>query len=178
ISASRSPAARRLMASRRWKSDNLGLRPNLTPFAIARLRPSPVRSRISSRSNSAMAARSVESSRPCGLEVSHSGSPSERNTAPALPTRSIRSRSSRVERPSRSSLVTWTTSLGLSAAMSLQLWAISAHAADLLAVDRGRARGFERLDLAGQVLIRGADASIAKNGHLSLPFHKQDLQRL
>jgi len=30
------------------------LRPNFTPAAIARLRPSPVRSRISSRSNSAI----------------------------------------------------------------------------------------------------------------------------
>jgi hypothetical protein len=50
--------------------------------------------------------------------------------------------------------------------------AISAHATDLLTVDRGRARGFEHLDLAGQALIRGADASIAKNGHLALQFHK------
>ncbi len=34
ISASVSPAARRLIASLRWYSDSLGLRPNLTPFAI------------------------------------------------------------------------------------------------------------------------------------------------
>src|SRR5450631_3965751 len=38
ISASVSPAARRLIASLRWYSDSLGLRPNLTPFAIARFR--------------------------------------------------------------------------------------------------------------------------------------------
>jgi hypothetical protein len=62
----------------------LGLTAELEAFAIARLRPSPVRSRINSRSNSAMAARRVESNRPCGLDVSHNGSPSERNTAPAF----------------------------------------------------------------------------------------------
>jgi hypothetical protein len=33
------------------------------------------------------AARSVDSSRPCELEVSQSGSPSDRNAAPALPMR-------------------------------------------------------------------------------------------
>jgi hypothetical protein len=55
------------------------------PAAIARFRPSPVRSRISSRPNSAMEAKSVESKRPCADEVSQSGSPSERNEAPALP---------------------------------------------------------------------------------------------
>ncbi len=47
-------------ASSRWYSDSLGLRQNLTPLVMARLRPSPVRSRIRSLSNSAMAARSVE----------------------------------------------------------------------------------------------------------------------
>ena len=50
-----------------------------------------------------MAAKSVDNSRPCELDVSHSGSPSDRNEAPALPIRSISSSSSRVERPSRSS---------------------------------------------------------------------------
>jgi hypothetical protein len=51
------------------------------PAAIARFRPSPVRSRIRSRSKSAMAAKSVDNSRPCELDVSHSGSPSDRNAA-------------------------------------------------------------------------------------------------
>src|SRR5438128_5414577 len=86
---------------------------------MARLRPSPVRSRINSRSNSAMAASSVESSRPCGLDVSHNGSPSDRNAAPALLMRSMTSSSSRVDLPSRSSLVTVTISPGFNAAMSL-----------------------------------------------------------
>jgi hypothetical protein len=48
------------------------------PAAIARFRPSPVRSRISFRSNSAMEAKSVESNRPCADDMSQSGSPSER----------------------------------------------------------------------------------------------------
>jgi hypothetical protein len=51
------------------------------------------------------------------LEVSHRGSPSDRNEAPALPIRSIRSSSSRVERPSRSSLFTTTMSPGLRVAI-------------------------------------------------------------
>jgi hypothetical protein len=34
-----------------------------------------------------MAAKSVDNSRPCELDVSHSGSPSDRNEAPALPIR-------------------------------------------------------------------------------------------
>ncbi len=82
------------------------------PAKSRAVRPSPVRWRINSRSNSAMAASSVESSRPCGLDVSHKGSPSDRNTAPALLMRSMRSSSSRVDLPSRSSLVMLTISPG------------------------------------------------------------------
>jgi hypothetical protein len=98
--------------------ESFGLRPNFTPFAMARLRPSPVRSLIRSRSNSAIAASNVESRRPCELEVSQSGSPSDRNAAPALPIRSIRLSNSRVERPSLSSFVTSTTSPSLREANS------------------------------------------------------------
>ena len=72
----------------------------LDASALARSRPAPVRSRISSRSNSAMAANIVASKRPWAPVVSNSGSPSDRNEAPALPIRSISSSSSRVERPS------------------------------------------------------------------------------
>jgi hypothetical protein len=54
--------------------------------------------------HSAIAASIVDSSRPCELPVSQSGSPSDRKDAPALPMRSIRSSSSRVDLPSRSSL--------------------------------------------------------------------------
>src|SRR5882762_2925804 len=128
ISASVSPAARRLIASLRWYSDSLGLRPNLTPFAIARFRPSPVRSLIKSRSNSAIAASNVESKRPCDDDVSHKGSPIDRNAAPALLIRSIRSNSSRVLRPKRSNFVTSTTSPALSEAINLASCGRSARA--------------------------------------------------
>jgi hypothetical protein len=40
-----SPTSRRLSASARWNAGSSGLRPNLMPLAIARLRPLPVRSR-------------------------------------------------------------------------------------------------------------------------------------
>lgn len=63
ICASVSPLSRRAMASLRWKSESLGLRPERTPFCIARFRPSPVRSGINSRSNSAMAGSMVTSKR-------------------------------------------------------------------------------------------------------------------
>src|SRR5262245_37052508 len=45
-------------------------RPKRTPLALARLRPSPVRARISSRSNSARPPRTVSISLPCGVVVS------------------------------------------------------------------------------------------------------------
>jgi hypothetical protein len=48
--------------------------------------------------NSAMPASKVESNRPCALDVSQRGSPSDRKAAPALLIWSIRSSSSRVER--------------------------------------------------------------------------------
>ena len=53
------------------------------PTTIARLRPSPVRSRIRSRSKEAKAASIVESRRPCEVVVSNSGSPNDLNAAPA-----------------------------------------------------------------------------------------------
>jgi hypothetical protein len=59
-----SPASHRLWASAFWNAVSTGGLPNLTPAAIARRLPSPVRSRISSRSNSAMAASMVTSKRP------------------------------------------------------------------------------------------------------------------
>ena len=71
MSAQLSPSARRANTSVRWCGVRTLGRPKRTPRAFARLRPSPVRSRISSRSNSAIAASSVESSRPvgvCGVE--------------------------------------------------------------------------------------------------------------
>jgi hypothetical protein len=58
------------------KGDSLNFGPKCTPAAIARLRPSPVRSRIRSRSKEAKAASIVESRRPCEVVVSNIGSPS------------------------------------------------------------------------------------------------------
>jgi hypothetical protein len=48
----------------------VGFLPSLTPFATARARPSPVRARISSCSNSAKPASIVSIRRPCGVVVS------------------------------------------------------------------------------------------------------------
>ena len=57
-------------------------RPNRTPRSFARFLPSPVRARISSRSNSAKPPRIVSISRPCGLVVSAQVSLSDLNPAP------------------------------------------------------------------------------------------------
>src|SRR6516165_8696187 len=54
------------------------------PRALARLRPSPVRARISSRSNSARPPRIVSISRPCAVVVSAQLSFSDLKPAPRL----------------------------------------------------------------------------------------------
>src|ERR1700730_6153427 len=54
-----SPCSRRLIASRFWCGVSLGGRPKLCPRAFALSRPSPVRARINSRSNSASPPRTV-----------------------------------------------------------------------------------------------------------------------
>ena len=59
ISRTDSPSSRRLIASRCWCRVSLCGRPRLLPFAFARARPSEVRARISSRSNSARPPRTV-----------------------------------------------------------------------------------------------------------------------
>jgi hypothetical protein len=51
---------------------------------LARSRPSPVRARISSRSNSASPPSTVSIKRPCGVVVSAHASPSDRNPAPTF----------------------------------------------------------------------------------------------
>lgn len=58
-----SPLSRRWIASILWWSVSLGLRPSRTPRALARSRPSLVRERINSRSNSASPTRTVEQER-------------------------------------------------------------------------------------------------------------------
>jgi hypothetical protein len=70
MSVSTSPASRRAIASLRWCPVSFGLRPKITPLAFARARPSPVRVRISSRSNSARPPSTVSMRRPCAVVVS------------------------------------------------------------------------------------------------------------
>jgi hypothetical protein len=111
ISASVSlPAASRARASRCWCLVSFDGLPMWMPAAFARLMPSPVRARISSRSKSAMPPITVSISRPCAVVVSAHGSPRDLKPAPALPIRSRRLRRSRVERARRSSRVTISTS--------------------------------------------------------------------
>src|SRR5580704_13956415 len=106
MSASVSPWFRRLIASRFWWSVSLNGRPIFCPRATARARPSPVRARIRSRSNSARPPSTVNIKRPCDVVVSAHASPSERKPAflPVIAA-SVFNRS-RVDRASRSSRVT------------------------------------------------------------------------
>jgi hypothetical protein len=61
-----------------------GGRPKRTPLAFARVLPSLVRARISSRSNSASPPNTVSISRPCAVVVSAHASLSDLKPAPAL----------------------------------------------------------------------------------------------
>src|SRR5271168_4116877 len=82
MSLSGSPRSRRRIASLRWCGVSLKGRPKLCPRAFARSRPSPVRARINSRSNSASPPSTVSIKRPCAVVVSAHVSWSERNPAP------------------------------------------------------------------------------------------------
>jgi len=95
MSVSTSPASRRAIASLRWWPVSFGLRPRMTPLAFARSRPSPVRVRISSRSNSANPPNTVSISRPCAVVVSAHVSLRDLKPAPfsaIVPSRLRRSR--------------------------------------------------------------------------------------
>jgi hypothetical protein len=63
---------------------SLGGRPMYTPRAFARTRPSPVRARINSRSNSAKPPSTVSINRPWGVVVSAHASANDLNMAPAV----------------------------------------------------------------------------------------------
>ena len=80
------------------------------PRAFARLLPSPVRARISARSNSAKPPSTVSMRRPCGVVVSAHVSLSERKPALAFATASSTLSKSRVDLASRSSRVTMSKS--------------------------------------------------------------------
>ncbi len=98
------------MASCLWCGVRAVGRPNLTPRAFARVLPSPVRAMISSRSNSASPPNTVSISLPCGVVVSAQVSFRELKPALRSPTAASTLSRSRVERASRSSRVTISTS--------------------------------------------------------------------
>jgi hypothetical protein len=110
MSACASPLASRSIASWRWCGVSDCGRPNFTPRAFARVLPSLVRARISSRSNSAKPPKTVNISRPCGVVVSAQASPNDLKPAPALAITSRILSRSRVDRANRSSRVTTRTS--------------------------------------------------------------------
>jgi hypothetical protein len=93
-------------------------RPNLTPLACARLRPSSVLARIRCRSNVAKPARIVIISSPCGVVVSAQASARDLNLAPAFDTASKMLSRSRVDLAKRSRRVTSRTSPGPRAAIA------------------------------------------------------------
>src|ERR1700719_961776 len=101
-----SPASRRRSASLIWWGVSFGGRPIFTPFALARSRPSPVRARINSRSNSASPPSTVSIRRPWAVVVSAHVSLSERKPAPLPVIAASVFNRSRVDRASRSRRVT------------------------------------------------------------------------
>ena len=89
-----------------------GFRPNFTPRTCAGTLPSAVLAKIKCRSNSARPPRTVSISLPCGEVPSAQGSPREQKPALASSMAARVLSRSRVERASRSSLVTSSTSPG------------------------------------------------------------------
>src|SRR6516164_5826812 len=104
------------MAPSFWCGVSFGLRPRLCPFALARARPSLVRARISSRSNSARPPKTVSIKRPCAVVVSAHASAKDRKPAFRSVIASSVFNRSRVDRARRSSRVTVRTSPGPSSA--------------------------------------------------------------
>jgi hypothetical protein len=78
------PSSRRFVASRRCSGVSFGFRPSFTPRRFARSRPSPVRARIRSRSNSANQPSTVSIKLPRDVVVSAHASPRERERNPAF----------------------------------------------------------------------------------------------
>src|SRR5215813_8426158 len=155
-SACASPAARRCSASWRWCGVILRGRPNRTPRSLARFRPSPVRARISSRSNSAKPPRTVSISRPCAVVVSAHVSLSERKPAPRFPISS-----STLSRARDDENITWFETadhLG-------KLRPVGLGARYLLFEHLGAAGGHQLGILGGQVLISGRYADISEKRH-------------
>ena len=134
-SACASPLARRWRASCRWCGVSAVGRPNFTPRSLARFLPSPVRARISSRSNSAKPPRTVSISLPCGVVVSAQASFRLRKPALCSPTVAKTFNKSRVDRARRSRRVTISTSSGSSLRISLASSARSVFAPETFSLN-------------------------------------------
>ena len=164
-STSVSPLARRSIASCRWCCVIFRGRPNRTPRACARFRPSSVRAFIRWRSNVAKPARTVTNSSPCGVEVSHHGSCSDLNLAPrsAMACR-ILSRS-RVDRASRSRRVTISRSSRSSRFRTLPSSARSVRAPDDRPISAGHCvNAAARLPILRFPILRDSRSRPADNG--------------
>ncbi len=169
MSACVSPSASLSSASCRWCGDSLRGRPNRTPRSLARLLPSPVLDRISSRSNSAKPPRTVSISRPCGLVVSAQVSLSDLKPAP----RSlqclddVQQVAGGTRQPIEARDHQHVTRLQPGDHLG-QLRAVALGAAGLLSIDLGAPRGRQLGNLAGEVLIPRRDPRISEHGQ-SIP---------
>ena len=114
---------------------------------------------------------------PCDEEVSQSGSPSDRNAAPALLMRSIRSEQfpRRAAEPVKLGDQHDVTRVQRSHKLR-QLRPIGPGAADLLPEDRGSAGRRQRFELAGEMLILRRDSGVTDNRHLRAPLSQVSLK--
>ena len=137
-----------------------------TPLALARSRPSPVRVRISSRSNSANPARTVSISRPCGEVVSAHESRRERKPAPLSPMAASVLRRSLVDRARRSRRVTSSTSPFPNDAIARCNWARPVTAPLTFSRIDSLCPGRSKLAHLGlKALSVGGDPSVSQNRH-------------
>ena len=113
-----SPWARSFATKDCWAGDSFGRRPSLTPRAFARTRPSLVRERMRSRSNSARPPNTVSMSRPCDVVVFAHVSRTDRNCASFSARAASTLSRSRVDRAKRSRRVTISTSPAWSEAIA------------------------------------------------------------
>jgi hypothetical protein len=116
------------------------------PRSFARLRPSPVRARINSRSNSAKPPSTVSISRPWALVVSAHASWRLLKPAPRAVIAAITLSRSRVDLASRSSRVTTSTSPGSSRPIAFTSSGRSVFAPDIFSLNTlGLYRASDRL---------------------------------
>jgi hypothetical protein len=115
---------------------------------MARLRPSPVRSRINSRSNSAIAANRVESSRPWALPVSQKrvAKRPERRAGLADTVDKVQQFTGRPAKPVELGHHDHVAELEPGHHLC-ELRSVGPDAADFLAVDHGGARGLRKVGL-------------------------------